>query len=71
MMMLLSTILQSNGIMELSDIKTLTEVSELYQIPLKTLQSRLSRLEEGIDYKRLGKRQPTLLSPLGIEKIIK
>ncbi len=70
-MMLLSTILQSNGIMELSDIKTLTEVSELYQIPLKTLQSRLSRLEEGIDYKRLGKRQPTLLSPLGIEKIIK
>jgi hypothetical protein len=57
--------------MELVDIKTLTEVSEKYDIPLKTLQSRLTRLEEGTEYKRLGKRQPTLLSPKGIEKIIK
>lgn len=56
--------------MQLTDIKTLKEVSELYGIPLKTLQSRLNRLEEGIEYKRLGKRQATLLSPQGIEKII-
>ncbi|WP_169738172.1 hypothetical protein [Clostridium akagii] len=56
--------------MKLSDIKTLTEVSEQYSIPLKTLQSRLSRLEEGIEYKRLGKRQATLLSPQGVKKIV-
>jgi len=57
--------------MKLSDIKTLTEVSELHEIPLKTLQSRLKNLDEGIEYKRLGKRQATILSPRGIEKIIK
>ena len=56
--------------MKLSEIKTLTEVSEKYRVPLKTLQSRLKNLEEDIDYKRLGKRQPTLLSPIGIKKII-
>jgi hypothetical protein len=56
--------------MELKDIKTLTEVSIQYEIPLKTLQSRLKHLEEDIDYKRLGKKQPTILSPKGIKKII-
>lgn len=53
----------------LKDIKTLNEVSILYDIPLKTLQSRLKNLEEEIDYKRLGKRQATILTPSGIEKI--
>lgn len=56
--------------MKLSDIKTLTEVSEQYEIPLKTLQSRLKHLKEGIEYKGLGKRQATILSPKGIEKIV-
>lgn len=51
------------------NIKTLTEVSEQYDIPLKTLQSRLTRITEGIECKKLGKRQPTLLSPEGILKI--
>lgn len=55
--------------MKLTDIKTLTEVSEQYKIPLKTLQSRLKNLEENIEYKKLGKGQSTLLSPQGIEKI--
>ncbi|MFA6867547.1 MAG: hypothetical protein WCR54_08565 [Clostridia bacterium] len=55
--------------MELIDIKTLTEVSSLYKIPLKTLQSRLLKLEENIDYKKLGARQATILSPSGIRKI--
>ncbi|MCB2308882.1 hypothetical protein LGL08_20645 [Clostridium estertheticum] len=53
------------------DIKTLTEVSEQNGIPLKTLQSRLTRLDEGVEYKRLGKRQATILSPEGAETIIK
>ena len=57
--------------LKLSNIKTLTEVSEIYKIPLKTLQSRLKNLEENIDFKRLGKRQPTILTPKGIKKIIK
>lgn len=56
--------------MKLTDIKTLKEVSEQYSIPLKTLQSRLQHLEEGIEYRRLGKGQSTLLTPKGIEKII-
>lgn len=56
--------------MKLADIKTLNEVSILYEIPLKTLQSRLNRLEENIDYRRLGKRHPTLISPAGVDKLI-
>lgn len=60
--------------MELKDIKTLQEVAREYNIPFPTLQTRLNskktQLIEGIDYKRLGVRLPTLLSPSGIEKII-
>jgi len=59
-----------NIMLKLSNIKTLTEVSEIYKIPLKTLQSRLKNLEENIDFKRLGKRQSTILTPEGIKKII-
>ena len=61
--------------MKLSDIKTLQDVSREYNIPFPTLQTRLEsknlNLIEGEDYKKLGKRLPTLLSPSGIEKIIK
>jgi hypothetical protein len=61
--------------MKLSDIKTLQEVAREYNIPFPTLQTRLKsntlELIDGEDYKRLGKRLPTLLSPSGIEKIIK
>lgn len=61
--------------MELKDIKTLQEVSREYNIPFPTLQTRLNSkklgLIEGIDYKKLGARLPTLLSPSGINKITK
>jgi len=61
--------------MELSDIKTLQEVSREYDIPFPTLQTRLKSKElgliEGTHYKLLGKRLPTLLSPEGINIIIK
>lgn len=61
--------------MILNDIKTLQEVAKEYNIPFSTLQSRLNSrkigLIAGIDYKRLGKRLPTLISPSGIKKIIK
>ncbi|HBJ1645893.1 hypothetical protein FDB50_15345 [Clostridium botulinum] len=57
--------------MKLKDLKTLTEVAEEYNISIKTLQSRLKYLEENIEYKKLGKRQPTLLTPEGVNKIIK
>lgn len=61
--------------MLLNDIKTLQEVSREYNIPFPTLQTRLTLksfgLIEGEDYKKLGKRLPTLLSPSGILKIIK
>lgn len=61
--------------MKLSDIKTLQEVSREYEISFHTLQTRLESkimgLIEGEDYRKLGPRQPTLLSPKGVEKIIK
>lgn len=61
--------------MELRDIKTLQEVAREYNISFSTLQSRLNskkiNLIEGVDYKKLGIRLPTLLSPTGIAKITK
>lgn len=56
----------------LKDIKTLQEVAREYNIPFATLQSRLriNNLIEDIDYKKLGKRLPTLLSKSGVEKIL-
>ena len=60
--------------MKLSDIKTLQEVAREYNIPVRTLQDRLSlkslNMLEGKDFKKLGLRLPTLLSPQGINKII-
>ena len=57
--------------MQISEIKTLQDVAREYSIPFPTLQSRLKHLQEGIDYKRLGQRQSTILSPQGIKKIVK
>lgn len=57
--------------MKLKDIKTLVEVSEIHNIPLKTLQSRLKHLNEDVEYKKLGRGQSTILSPKGINKITK
>ena len=61
--------------MKLSDIKTLKEISDQYNIPVVTLKKRINyksfEMIEGIDYKSLGERQATLLSPEGIEKITK
>ncbi|MGE5628397.1 MAG: hypothetical protein ACM3X7_09800 [Solirubrobacterales bacterium] len=61
--------------MKLSDIKTLAEISEEYNIPVSTLKLRLTLkgfdLIEGEDYKKLGPRMPTLLSPEGVKKITK
>lgn len=61
--------------MILNDIKTLQEVAREYNVPFSTLQTRLKSdklgLIEGVDYKKLGKRLPTLLSPSGITKITK
>lgn len=61
--------------MKLSDIKTLQEVARDYNISFHTLQTRLEsknlNMIEGTDYKKLGARMPTLLSPQGIIKIIK
>ena len=60
--------------MKLSDIKTLNDIATENNISVKTLQGRLNLksldMIEGEDYKKLGKRMPTLLSPQGIEKIL-
>lgn len=61
--------------MKLSDIRTLQQVSKICGISFHTLQTRLelknTNMIDGEDYKKLGKRLPTLLSPSGIKKIIK
>lgn len=55
--------------MKLSDIKTLAEIAKQYNIPVETLRSRLNKLDKDVDYRILGKRQSTLLSPQGVLKI--
>ncbi|BDC03424.1 hypothetical protein [Clostridium perfringens] len=59
--------------MNLKDIKTTKEVSLEYNIPIRTVHNRIEscNLLEGVDYRKLGERQPTLLSPSGVEKILK
>lgn len=61
--------------MQLKDIKTLREVAEESGISYRTLTDRINLksfdLIEGIDYKKLGPRNPIILSPSGIKKILK
>ena len=61
--------------MNLTDIKTLKEVARDYNISSFTLKTRLSskklNMIEGIDFRILGPRMPTLLSPQGVIKILK
>jgi hypothetical protein len=60
---------------KLSDIKTLQEVARETGISVRTLQDRLTlkgfNMIESEDYRKLGLRQPTLLSPEGVKKITK
>jgi hypothetical protein len=60
--------------MKLSEIKTLQEVAREAGIPVRTLQDRLKiksmEMIEGDDFKKLGGKLPTLLSPNGVEKIL-
>ncbi|MEG0799563.1 MAG: hypothetical protein RSG51_04070 [Bacilli bacterium] len=59
--------------MKLNDIKTLSQISEEYNISINTLKTRLSlkslNLIEGVDFRKLGRGQATLLTPEGVAKI--
>jgi len=59
--------------LKLYEVKTLQEVARETGIPVRTLQDRLIlkslNMIEGEDYKKLGVRLPTLLSPEGVKKI--
>lgn len=59
--------------MDLKGIKTVKEISEEYNIPIRTIHNRIvsCRLIENVDYKKFGERIGTILSPSGIEKILK
>jgi Fic family protein len=61
---------RSRGFMQLKEIQTIAEVSRLFNIPKMTLMYRLKYLSEGVEYKKLGERQPVLLSPKGVEKLL-
>lgn len=58
--------------MELKDIKTVNEVAVEHNISRQTLLSRIvaRSLVEDIDFKKLGRRMPILLSPQGIDKLL-
>lgn len=55
-------------------LKTIKEVSEEYGIPIITLKKRLEyksyNLIKGKDYYEFGNKNPKLLAPNGVEKII-
>ena len=61
--------------MDLSKIKTLKQISEQTGIQTGTLKKRLKlksfNMIEDEDFKSLGERQATLLSPEGIKKILR
>ena len=61
--------------MKLSDIKTLKQISDQYNIPVVTLKKRLKlksfNMIKDEDYRSLGERQATILSPEGVKKILK
>lgn len=56
--------------MQLKDIQFLSDISKDYGISLYTLQYRLKNLEEGEEYRKLGKRMPTMLTPEAVKKIV-
>lgn len=61
--------------MKLKDIKTLRDLARESDISVFTLKTRLESKSFGLieeeDYLKLGDRQPILLSPSGIKKILK
>ena len=59
--------------MKLKDIKTTKQIALENNIPIRTVHNRIEScgLIEGIDYRKLGERQPTLISPSGVKKILK
>lgn len=52
------------------DIQFLSDVSKEYGISIFTLQYRLKKLEDGIEYRKLGKRLPTMLTPGAVTKLV-
>lgn len=62
---------QEENQLRLEDIKTLKDVARENDKPFTTLQHRLKNLKEGKEYRGLGKRMPTILTPGGVEKIIR
>ena len=67
--------LYKNQLFTLYDVTTLQEVAREYKISYSTLHSRIKNKKfnmiENVDFKKLGKRQPILLSPSGVNKIIR
>ncbi|HEY5563908.1 MAG TPA: hypothetical protein VIK72_19505 [Clostridiaceae bacterium] len=66
---------QLGNTINLKGFKTMREIAEEYDISIDTLRTRLTlesfNLKEEIDYKKLGERMPTLLTPEGVRKITK
>jgi hypothetical protein len=61
----------------MTEIFTIADIEKNYNIHRQTLHSRFNKLIdsneliEGVDYRKLGVRMPDLLTPSGVEKLIK
>jgi hypothetical protein len=62
--------LNNAGYFKLTQLQKLSDVAKIYNIERSLLDYRLKFLNEGVDYIKLGKRQPTILTPKGVEKLI-
>jgi hypothetical protein len=68
--LILKFINELNTYVQLRDLQKLTDVAKIYDVDRRLLDYRLKFLDENIDYKKLGNRQPTILTPSGVEKIL-
>lgn len=59
-----------DNLVQLKEVQKLAKVAEIYNVDRRVLDYRLKYLKEGEEYIKLGERQPTILTPKGVEKII-
>lgn len=57
--------------MNINEVLTLSEVAEKYKVPVETLRYRLKNLEEGTDYRKLGKGQSIIITKAAVKKLVK
>lgn len=62
--------IREKGFVKLRECMKLSDVARIFNKNPKTLNNHLKFLEEGVEYIKLGARQPVIISPKGVEKLI-